>query len=277
MDTVVPTRYRVSTVTATGHLNLGASLDLDSFYEGISISDDVVYARHKDDEKGVQRARDKPRRRMKGDDENKNNNDNKKKNFENQVTIVVKDAQRRVNVKVFSNGQVQLTGLLDVDHGPAIIERVAGIFPVDHRDDASIGLLEQYKIQMINTDFKLNFKVDRSKLYDVVRDEYSLSSSFEPCIYPGVVIKLFCRAGAGNGGSNKTDGACHCAAPCVGKGSCEAAACKLVTVIVFESGSIIITGGQHMQHVEQAYAFICGVFRKHDVRLRVTTALPARV
>ena len=139
MDTVVPTRYRVSTVTATGHLNLGASLDLDSFYEGISISDDVVYARHKDDEKGVQRARDKPRRRMKGDDENKNNNDNKKKNFENQVTIVVKDAQRRVNVKVFSNGQVQLTGLLDVDHGPAIIERVAGIFPVDHRDDASIG------------------------------------------------------------------------------------------------------------------------------------------
>ena len=38
--------------------------------------------------------------------------------------------------------------------------------------------------------------------------------------------------------------------------------CKKVTIAVFQSGKIIITGGQTIQQVHAAYKFICKVFKE---------------
>ena len=75
-------------------------------------------------------------------------------------------------------------------------------------------------------------------------------SSYEPCIYPGVNIKYFIN-------TNNWDGICCCENRCDGKGRADGDGdCKKVTIAVFKSGKIIITGAQNTDQLETAYYFI---------------------
>jgi TATA-box binding protein (TBP) (component of TFIID and TFIIIB) len=55
---------------------------------------------------------------------------------------------------------------------------------------------------------------------------------------------------------------------CDGKG--HNGACKKITIAVFKSGKIIITGGQTMEHIHTAHEFICGFIlaRKDDIAMK---------
>ena len=49
-------------------------------------------------------------------------------------------------------------------------------------------------------------------------------------------------------------GICDCEKPCNGKGKDNT--CKKITIAVFKSGKIIITGGRNKQNINSAYQFI---------------------
>ena len=49
----------------------------------------------------------------------------------------------------------------------------------------------KYDITMINSDFKLNFNVDRDKLYDLIRNDIKMRCVFDDSIYPGVKIYYY--------------------------------------------------------------------------------------
>ena len=103
------------------------------------------------------------------------------------------------------------------------------------------------KTVLINSDFDLHYKVDREALHRSIIDE-GYYSSFEPCIYPGVNIKYYYNKFKGN------NGICDCEKMCNGKGKDNT--CKKITIAVFNSGKIIITGGNSIEHIEIAYNFI---------------------
>ena len=53
------------------------------------------------------------------------------------------------------------------------------------------------------------------------------------------------------------DGICDCSEMCNVKGRADGDGdCKKVTIAVFKSGKVIITGGQHTDQLEKAYRFI---------------------
>ena len=57
--------------------------------------------------------------------------------------------------------------------------------------------------------------------------------------------------------TNISNGICCCENLCNGKGRANGDGyCKKVTIAVFKSGSIIITGGQNIEQLETAYHFI---------------------
>ena len=49
-------------------------------------------------------------------------------------------------------------------------------------------------------------------------------------------------------------GICDCEKPCNGKGKDNT--CKRITIAVFKSGKIIITGGRNKNQIQTAYEFI---------------------
>ena len=81
--------------------------------------------------------------------------------------------------------------------------------------------------------------------------ENDIYSSYEPCIYPGVNIKYFIN------NNNHNNGICNCESLCNGKGDGYGDGdCKKVTIAVFKSGKIIITGGQNKRQINESYQFI---------------------
>jgi hypothetical protein len=119
---------------------------------------------------------------------------------------------------------------------------------------------------MINTDFKTftdkeltnKFVIRRKVLHKILMsDIYNNKCSFEPGKYHGVKLEFFW-----NLNKSYQDGICNCCDNCFGKGSGNGEKnCKKITIAIFESGSVLITGGVTFNQIEDAYNYITKVFR----------------
>ena len=111
--------------------------------------------------------------------------------------------------------------------------------------------LTNTKIELINSDFCVNFIINNTKLHQIIKNKYKIFSSYEPNDYPGVKNK-FCW------NENKIDqpnqGICTCTPNCVERG--KKSICVQITISVFQSGSIIITGSKNIKQIRDAYNFI---------------------
>lgn len=209
-----------------------------------------------------------------------------KKNFFNQVSIIVrtctlmglkpeevslKDSLKTVNIKLFSNGSLQMTGckhLSNINKSLEILfeklkevkvilneslEYIEKSF-VEDIDKLYLKYIRNFCIQMINTNFNMDFQINRTILYDLLVnktiDDYkkdndnlikaninqldillkdlNLDVTFDPIIHACVNIKYYLK-------TNKT---------------------KTISIFVFESGSITIAGANSSDEILEVYDFI---------------------
>jgi TATA-box binding protein (TBP) (component of TFIID and TFIIIB) len=188
-------------------------------------------------------------------------------NFYNSCSIIVKaDSNTKcVNIKLFNNGKITLTGSkeeLDGYHSACVLlnemKKEREIFmDVENVDNLKIS---NYKITMINSDFNTNFKIDLIKLLALLNNnEKDLFTKFNPEKYRGLIIGYYW-----NTNKDIQDGRCLCKSKCNGKGNGHGdGECKKITISVFKSGSIIITGGRLIKQIEDAYSTINGIFREN--------------
>lgn len=110
-----------------------------------------------------------------------------KKTFTNQITFVLADTQnniRRISIKLFRNGQCEMTGLLNMEEGQTIVDLVkkcAGL--------QDIGYPEM-KVRLINASFKHGRTIDRNELHRTLKNA-GISFRYDPSIYHGVVVRRF--------------------------------------------------------------------------------------
>lgn len=180
----------------------------------------------------------------------------KKKTFDNQVTVIVKSPKsgKIVNIKLFSNSKLQITGLQREQDGIDSIEYLLDY--LKKYDNALIGDIQNleisnYKIVNINNSFNLFFKIDRKKLYNILIQNTNLYISHERQRSAGILIyyKYNCN--------NKCkDGLCHCVSDLKCKGKGDNGTCKNVTIMIYESGKGNIMGVNSMIQAIEAYEFI---------------------
>ena len=247
---------RISTMTAISSIN--SDINLDNLYKNIQINNDIPFIEH--GAYGYKGESIKNKR--------KSRNPEKKKTFFNQVTIHV-NCDKNVNVKLFNNGKIQMTGLKYEDHGSNVLQKLLPIITeLDSSNESKVFnhndiVYQPMNIVLINSDFDIKYKVKRDILHREIVDA-GMYSSYEPCIYPGVNIKYFFN-------SNQDNGICKCLNICNGKGDgCSDGGCKKITVAVFKSGKIIITGARSRQQLELSYHFITKFMndRKEKIELK---------
>lgn len=259
--------YRISTITATGSVN--TDIDLDLFYDKLDICSDgeegVTYVEY-----GKKRAETMYKGFNKKFLVNKRKVSTTTKRFENQVTIVFRKKEATfdslLNIKVFRNGNVQITGIKYIQQGHDMISKIVDILKTSYTSECKVvGSIDDlkntnYNICLINSDFRIGFSIKRELLYKVYCSNYDNDCSYEPCIYPGVKIQYFY-----NSINPHKDGSCHCANSCIiGKGcGSKDGQCKKITIAVFQSGCVIITGAQNHDQINETYKFICSVLHKH--------------
>ena len=230
---------RISTMTLVS--GISSTINLQGLYENLKCNDIFRYIEY-----GLNPVKGEKKMKIKNPRKKK-----EKKFFYNQMTIhVFKD--KIVNMKVFNNGRIQMTGLKLKSQGIDIVnlflETLQNI-PLDIRGRIIDNIdpdIEESKIVLINSDFSIPSKINRELLHRIVISK-GYYSSYEPTIYPGVNIKYYYNELEDN------RGVCQCREMCNGKGkNC----CKSITIAVFNSGKIIITGGQSYKHLNTAYDFI---------------------
>jgi TATA-box binding protein (TBP) (component of TFIID and TFIIIB) len=265
--------YRISTITATG--SVGTEIDLDLLFDELCVAINehgvgktvmdcfgFVYAEY-GKKKSITYYKGIAKKYMTHNDKTSGF-----KRFDNQLTVVYRyNEDSLINIKVFKNGNIQMTGVKNTSNGQDMIDILINhIKQIQQTKHIPIVVNVEslnncnYKIALINSDFKVNFEVKRDKLHNVLKQRYNIRCSFEPCIYPGVKIQYFW-----NIINSKKDGVCKCSASCInGKGNGSGDTdCKKITIAVFQSGCVIITGAQTTEQIDDTYEFICNVLFEH--------------
>lgn len=242
--TNLPDELRISTMTIT--CNLNTLINIQNVAKYIDLSFGNIVCVQTDD---IVRTLIKLKKRN-----NKKKKNNKKKNFYNQASLKIDIGdKRRVDTKVFKNGALQMTGCKSIEDliktlnilcselqkKKAIYDRKLGkIVPipfVTNPQSVYIEYVYNFKIRMINSNFHIGFLINREKLFEIMKNG-GIRCSYEPCIHACVNIK--------HNYQNK----------------------DTISVFVFESGAIIITGAKTKDHIVSAYEFITKfLFENYDL------------
>jgi TATA-box binding protein (TBP) (component of TFIID and TFIIIB) len=196
------------------------------------------------------------------------------KSFFNQSTMVIRrkmdeekeDQWKEVNVKLFANGGIQMTGVTSESFAYKTIEwLLQTLQALPQSPFKAAPSIQRFSVQLINTDYALNKFINQDALHKILINEYNLFSMLEKTIYQGVNTKFFYNT------ANPGTGICQCTIPCKGQGTGEGnGQCKRITMSIFRTGRIIITGARQMKQIEAAYEFLNGVFDKHQATVLYT-------
>ncbi len=182
----------------------------------------------------------------------------KKRAFYNQVTLKIcigkvhnnktkKLVDKYINIKLFKNGSIQMTGCRGLSDfvvslnilfmelirkmyivNPVTMSDMISKQFVSKIDNINLSKIKKIVVEMINSNFKIDLKIDRRKLEALLK-KADIECLFEPDKHAGVRIKYYNK--------NKDK----------------------ISIFVFESGSIIITGEKYKDHIIEAYEFINNV------------------
>lgn len=182
----------------------------------------------------------------------------KQQKFYNQITIVMRiyegetediNTEKKINVKIFKNGSIQMSGCKRIEEVNIVINKLIyklqekkmkmtddGITEICFIDDPNKINIHDYKIDMINSNYRVNLQIDRSKFYNLLLKK-KVSASYEKCIRACVIIK-YCP---------------------IDENPLE----KEISIFVFQKGNIIITGAKSRIHIGEAYEYLNKIILEH--------------
>lgn len=246
----LPDGVSISTMCANG--SLGSKLMLENIKDYLPLNQDDILS--------VKLNQDNLRTLITNKKSKRNTKKKTKKSipFYNQVTVVVRvfegesddlDKEVKLNLKLFQNGTIQISGLRNIEYanrainkliyrlgqskGKIIDSKIEEIKFVENKNDLTIN---NFKIYMINSNYRVNMKIDRSKLYKLLIQK-KIKASYEKCIRACVIVKFTPTR------NNDED--------------------KEVSIFIFEKGNIIITGARNIYHIIDSYNYMNNIILTH--------------
>ena len=178
--------------------------------------------------------------------------------FYNQITVVVRvfsgpvidwNTEPKINLKLFKNGSIQMSGCKNLKNINIVLNKLLyklkeikakvednKIVEKKFLENNIDSYIHSFKIDMINSNYKVNMQIDRAKLYNLLILK-KIKSSFEPCIRACVIIKY----------TPELDNIEN----------------KEISIFVFQKGNIIITGARKRSHIISAYKYINNILITH--------------
>ena len=243
----------VSISTMCGKCRLGTNLDLDMIKKYLDLStDDILTVKmSKVDMRTLIPVKTKKRRTKRKAKINTNP-------FYNQITVVIRvyegeyidlNDEYKINVKLFRNGSVQISGLTNIDFTNRALNKLIICLKQVKAIKNDINIIEipfisepdklgvyDFQVYMINSNYKVNMMIDRNKLFNLLLRK-KIKASYEKCIRACVIIKYI----PSNDNSEE----------------------KEVSIFVFEKGNIIITGARNYSHIIDSYNYVNNILLEH--------------
>jgi len=253
----LPNGISISTMCASCKLNTRLNIPNIEKYLLLNPDDILTVKKSKEVMRTLIAVKNKPKRIKKMDTKTKQK-DTSKNHFYNQITVVVrvtngqvKDLNEvpKINMKLFRNGSVQMSGCKSIKNINIALNKLISKLKevkakiednkivektfIEEPDKISV---EDFKIDMINSNYQVSMQIDRDKLYNLLIKK-KIKSSYEPCIRACVIIKYV---------------------PPI-----DNIEQKEVSVFIFQKGNIIITGARSQSHVLSAYNYMNEILLTH--------------
>jgi TATA-box binding protein (TBP) (component of TFIID and TFIIIB) len=152
-----------------------------------------------------------------------------KKNFFNQVTLNYQDISNK-SIKIFSNGKLQITGISSKLESEYVINQIVSW--INCTLNICVRPIKKY-IGMINSNFSVGKCIDLISLNKLLNTNVKVLSIYNPESYPAINMKY-----------NIDD--------------------TRVSVFIFGTGNVVITGGKCIVHIHKTYKFIINILNNND-------------
>jgi TATA-box binding protein (TBP) (component of TFIID and TFIIIB) len=251
----LPPGISVSTMCASGKLNTKLDIPNIERYFQLNSNDVLTVKMNQERIRTLIKIKNKPKRTKK-DSKIK---DTSKNHFYNQITVVMRvehgdcidlDIVRKINIKLFKNGSFQMSGCKTIKGINIVLNKLiyklkeikakkmedGKINEIKFIDEPDKITVKDFKIDMINSNYKVNMQIDRDKLYNLLLKK-KIKSSYEPCIRACVIIKY---------------------APLK-----ENPEQKEVSIFIFQKGNIIITGARSRSQIITSYDYMNEILLTH--------------
>ncbi len=152
-----------------------------------------------------------------------------------------------------------MTGCKDGDDGIHVITKLINFMKkyqqiFEYDEDQFDLAMKDFAITMINTDHDVGFRINLVNLESILTEKYDMYCSYDPEIYAAVKVSYMWNAD-----NTHMDGICYCPKKCIvskKKSEKKHNICKIITVAIFNSGKIIITGSNAFEKTKETYNYI---------------------
>ena len=146
--------------------------------------------------------------------------------FYNQVSIYYDDHKSRKSVKIFPNGSIQAAGCSDLPECNRVMKQIRCILAYLTKRKV---MYNGFDIAMINTNFSLNFSVNLYEIFNIFNNA-QYDTTYNPDRYAAVKVRV------------------------------KALGDKYITVSIFGSGRVIMTGARSLEEISLTYSKIMKMF-----------------
>ena len=235
--TKLPNNVTISTMSATS--SLGVDVELANIFNYMKLNKKYITTiKYKGEIKSLEKQSKRKRKKT-------------VKSFQNQLTVEIRPdienlPDNKISIKIFKNGSIQMSGVkslhacnlaisklidsISKEYGVIVDGKINDIKFVEDKTKIKIN---RFKVDMINSNFNINYEVNRENLYNILLNK-KIECRYEPSIHACVNIKF-----------RPTN------AP------------KNISIFVFQSGHIIITGAKNIYNIAESYEYITNLLAEH--------------
>ena len=233
----LPENVTISTMSAT--CSLGVDVELANIFNYMKLNKKYISTiKYKGEIKSLEKQSKRKRKKT-------------VKSFQNQLTVEIRpDIEKlpdnKISIKIFKNGSIQMSGVkslyacnlaisklidsISKEYGVIIDGKINDIKFVSDKTKIKVN---RYKVDMINSNFNINYEVNRESLYNILLNK-KIECRYEPSIHACVNIKF-----------RPTE------------------SIKNISIFVFQSGHIIITGAKNINNIAESYEYITSLLSKY--------------
>ena len=196
----------------------------------------------------------------------------KKSAFYNCFSIILRikfnNTFKEINIKLFNTGKLKIPGIKELETLNISVKFL--VDTLNKMTNLNVRFMEdKLETVLINSNFNCNFYIIRNKLHHILKYKYNIHSLFDPCSYPGIQCKFFY-----NINNKQHNGVCCCKEKCEvnNKKKKKINKCKIISFMIFRTGSILIVGNCDEHILNIIYKFIVNILItefKNDIISRI--------
>ena len=162
------------------------------------------------------------------------------------IRIFEEHVFKEIHVKVFNTGKLEIPGIQKDSTLFYVLNKLIEIIQPFIKKKLFYNK-ENIETVLINSNFSCNYVINRNKLFDILKFKYNLHALYDPCSYPGIQCKFYY-----NENKEIQDGKCLCEKKCISKDKI----CKIISFMIFRTGSVLIVGHCDEQILTIIYKFL---------------------